>query len=619
MARAQLSPTPALGPPPTRPDHSRSTRLADLLVEVARCVDQDVAAVLPSPFEKDLRLDALRSVLLEQEQTALARLQQKFDDPRQFAQAVSSVLAEALALAESRDEQLAKVLVPALGRAAQASIRKDPSTLVSILHPLMGPVIRKSIAESLDGTLHKLNQAFKHSFSWQGLKWRLEALRTGSSFADVVLNHTVEFRVEHVFLIHRKTGLLLEHVAAPHAAGQDPQLVSGMLTAIQDFVRDSFEGATGGSEGGIDSLRLGDLLLWCEGGPFAFLAAVIRGNPPDSLHAALRETLTRIHEDLRIPLEEFEGDTAPLGDLATPLEGCLQQREQPQETRLSPWLWALPLALLLVAGVWVVQRAVEERRVEAYVQRLRDEPGVVVTGAERRDGRWYVSGLRDPLATDPADALVQSKLDPTHVVSHWESYQALDPAVVLKRLTAALDPPPGVRFSLDGGSIRATGSAPQHWVEKARALIAAQPAGSPKVDLTALTDIQDPTFVRVRDAIQARTIKFNANAPRPAPGQDSELDALAGELRELIQVAGDLGFSVRVMIVGHTDSTGTEMANLSLSAARAEVIRSMLRARGIAPYLLLVRSAGMLEPMELSVGQRMELNRRVTFNVSTSD
>ena len=122
MARAQLSPTPALGPPPTRPDHSRSTRLADLLVEVARCVDQDVAAVLPSPFEKDLRLDALRSVLLEQEQTALARLQQKFDDPRQFAQAVSSVLAEALALAESRDEQLAKVLAPALGRAAQASM-----------------------------------------------------------------------------------------------------------------------------------------------------------------------------------------------------------------------------------------------------------------------------------------------------------------------------------------------------------------------------------------------------------------------------------------------------------------------------------------------------------------
>ncbi len=44
----------------------------------------------------------------------------------------------AFALAESRDEQLAKVLAPALERAAQASIRKDPSTLVGILHPLDG-------------------------------------------------------------------------------------------------------------------------------------------------------------------------------------------------------------------------------------------------------------------------------------------------------------------------------------------------------------------------------------------------------------------------------------------------------------------------------------------------
>ena len=74
-----------------------------------------------------------------------------------------------------------------------------------------------------------------------------------------------------------------------------------------------------------------------------FLAAVIRGNPPETLHAAMRETLTRIHEDLRIPLEEFDGDTTPLADLSTPLESCLQRRAQPQETgnsRADQWLGA---------------------------------------------------------------------------------------------------------------------------------------------------------------------------------------------------------------------------------------------------------------------------------------
>ena len=276
--------------------------------------------MLPSRIDEDLRLEALRSVLIEQERAALAKLQQKFDDPEQFAQAVSGVLASAFALASTRDERLAAVIAPTMERATQASIRKDPGTMVGILYPLMGPVIRKSIAETLDGTLSGLNQAFKHSLSWQGLKWRLEAYRSGTSFADVVLKHTVVFRVEHLFLIHRKTGLLLEHVAAPQAAAQDPHLVSSMLAAIQDFVRDSFtETGSSSGAGGIHSVRLGDLLLWCEEGPSALLAAVIRGNPPDALHGVLRDTLARIHEELRTGLEDFNGDSAPLGDLASRL------------------------------------------------------------------------------------------------------------------------------------------------------------------------------------------------------------------------------------------------------------------------------------------------------------
>ncbi len=74
------------------------------------------------------------------------------------------------------------------------------------------------------------------------------------------------------------------------------------------------------------------------------------------------------------------------------------------------------------------------------------------------------------------------------------------------------------------------------------------------------------------------------------------------------------------MIVGHADATGRETVNLALSNARAEVVRSMLRARGIAPYLLSVRSAGALEPQQTAAaGQPEAMNRRVTFTVSTSD
>ena len=150
-----------------------------LLFEVARSLNHDLATALPR-LEGDPKLEALRSVILDEDRTAIAKLQQKFDDPQQFAEAISSVLADAFALAGSKDEQLAKVLAPTLEKATQASIRNNPGTMVGILYPLMGPAIRKSMAESLDGTLQRLNQAFKHSFSWQGLRWRLEAFRSGS-------------------------------------------------------------------------------------------------------------------------------------------------------------------------------------------------------------------------------------------------------------------------------------------------------------------------------------------------------------------------------------------------------------------------------------------------------
>ena len=501
-----------------QPDDARAKRLAVLLFEVARSLDHEVAAALPR-LDGDPKLEALRSLILEQDRAAIARLQQKFDDPQQFAEAVSSVLADAFTLAGARDEQLAKALAPIMELAVQASIRKNPGTLVGILYPLMGSVVRKSIAESLDGTLQRLNQAFKHSFSWQGLRWRLEALRSGSSFADVVLKHTVQFRVEHVFLIHRKTGLLIEHVAAPEVTSQDPQLVSGMLSAIQDFVRDSFEGTHKNGGGGIDTLRLGDVLLWCEEGPFAFLAAVIRGNPPESLHAALRETLTNIHEQYRSQLEEFQGDSAGLGDLVTPLQRDLQQQERAREKQLSPWLWILPLMLLLLVGGWVIRRTIVRLRVDAYVQRLREEPGIVVANAELRNGKWQISGLRDPLAADPASFLSQSGLNAKRVAFHWESYQALNPAIVMRRLAASLNPPPSVSLSLKGNTVEVTGSVPQYWVERARTLVAALPAGSPNVDLSSLRDVQDPEFIRLRNAIQGHIIAFDSNADRPARGR----------------------------------------------------------------------------------------------------
>ena len=79
-----------------------------------------------------------------------------------------------------------------------------------------------------------------------------------------------------------------------------------------------------------------------------------------------------------------------------------------------------------------------------------------MTGAERRDGKWLVSGLRDPLAAPPETLLAQARLDPTRVAGRWEPYQALHPAIMLKRLQATLE------SAGDGDPVAGRGRHPRH-------------------------------------------------------------------------------------------------------------------------------------------------------------
>jgi OOP family OmpA-OmpF porin len=607
--------------------------LAGLLIELARNVeprfDTEPFGVRPV----DPRLEQLRTLLVGREIEVLSRLSKIVEDPEQLAVAVGRVLPTAIAQV-SNDARLGEALTPALEKATQSSIRSDPRTLLNILYPLIVPAIRKSIGETIDETFQSLNESLKHSLTWRGLRWRLEAWRTGTTFAEVVLKHTLVYQVEHVFLIHSHTGLLISHVAAENAASQDPQLVSSMLVAIQDFVRDSFTGA--GCQG-LDTVRLGEFWLWSEPGPFATLVAVIRGNPPEGLHETLRDVLSRIHDERRHALESFAGDSSGFADVEASLRECVALRQHAPRSveRGFPWYVAVVgLVLLALAGVgglrwWQNERAwdhaqqLEAARQQAwdgYVALLRAQPGIVITEAERHDGKFLVAGLRDPLAVDPQLLLRQAGIDPAGVVSHWELYQALGPAFVLKRLRASLNPPPSLTLTIDGDHIIAQGSAPSTWIAHARAARRMLPAGGPNLDLSRVTDVNQGAIGKLSEAIGSHEIHFNFNDSLPAAGQNAVLDQLAKELRELPSLASTARVTARVTIIGHSDDTGNGTFNLSLSVARAEAVRALLKQRGVDTDLLAVRGAGPLEPVEAaSTEAARSANRRVSFKVGVEE
>jgi outer membrane protein OmpA-like peptidoglycan-associated protein len=84
-------------------------------------------------------------------------------------------------------------------------------------------------------------------------------------------------------------------------------------------------------------------------------------------------------------------------------------------------------------------------------------------------------------------------------------------------------------------------------------------------------------------------------------------------------LSSNLHVVTRVTLTGHSDSQGQGTSNLSLSVARAEAVRALLKKRGVDPDLLAVRGAGPLEPLEADTSAASaaarSANRRVSFSI----
>lgn len=558
---------------------------------------------------EDDDLTSLRSILLGPAEQRLQALQARIDD--RFAQArdVGAVLPQAL-LQRARDPELARALVPPVEKAITASVRRDPRPLAAALFPVIGPAIRKAVAASLATMVESLNRTLEYSFSWRALNWRIEALRTGKPFGEIVLLHMLLYRVEQVFLIHRQTGLLLQHVRAGPARVEDAQMVSAMLTAIRDFVQDSFRVPEHDS---LDALRVGDLSVWVEQGPAAILAAVIRGNVPQERRRALQETLETIHLQFADALESFEGDAAPFDASRPILEECLATEYRAEPGRRRPGALILLAAVLVAVAVWAGFWFRDRARWIGYLEALRNEPGLVVISDGRRDGKRFVNGMRDPLARDPQEILIRSRLSPASVIGRWEPYQALTPEFVLERARDILQPPSGVTLALEGTVLSATGRAPVAWIAEARRL-APLMAGVSRFDTVRLMDSEIQSLT---DAIESVMLFFEKGAARLVPGQDAQLASLGTRLQELDALAAQTDRTFRVDVVGHTDADGAPDSNLPLSRARAELVAAELPLQSAPRLVARAIGAGSGEPLTSGRTEAdNQRNRRVALRIS---
>ncbi len=576
-------------------------------------------------------LDHLRSLLFQRELAFLRALECRLEDPAIQAREVSNVLAEAVLLRAGRDDRLSVALQPTVEQIFRSSVRRHPEQLASSLFPLMGPAIRKSIAEAINSMLQGLNKALETAFSWRGLRWRIEGWRTGKSFAEVVLLHTLVYRVEQVFLIHPETGILLGHATGEGVDHQDADLVSGMLTAVQDFVRDCF---TQGSGDSLDAMRMGELTLMVEKGPAAVLACLVRGDPPASFRGKLREAVEIIHVEGAERLAEFTGDVSVFFPLLRHLEACLDARYVDGDRPLPLLLRCLPallLALALGLGGYLwwrgkmadetlaalrADQAARQARFLDAVRVLENVPGIVlVETSGNPDAGWTITLLRDPLSADPRLLLAEKGLTRDRYRMETRPFASLEPEMVTARIRRAMSPPPGVDINFSGGVLALSGTAPFDWIlattEKALGL-----PGVERVDTSGISDPRVPRLKELLRRVEDTKIEFPMGKDMPAPDEQRKLADAVDKLAEVAKLCDSMGLAATLLIYGHADPSGTDKRNYELSTARATTFASMLYSRGVAmPVATYGFGSEYSAPVETKTGLPSSVIRRVELRV----
>ncbi len=411
-------------------------------------------------------MQELRRLLSGPEAARLDVIEELLFNQELHAKEVAKVLAEAVRLRNKTDDALSQALSLTIESAIKTSVAKNPRPLSDALFPVMGPAIRKSISNTIATMMQSLNQTLEHAFSLQGLKWRFDSIRTGKSFAEIVMLNTLVYRVEQIFLIHKKTGILLRHLAYDKKLSEDADLVSGMLTAVQDFIRDSFDSGAGQE---IENLRMGDLEIVIEQSPDVVLAVICRGSVPQSLHSTSQVVVEEVQQQFSEELRTFDGDSKPFEQVDEQLNVLMVSHYRQTDEKKSP-VKAIAGVLLLSAFllIWSGWSYYQHLQWLGYIDRLNSTPGIVITQIQEKSGQHVIFGMRDPLAVDPVSLLPAYGIDPEDVSMHWQAYHSLDTSFILGRVATRINPPESVNIGLKGSTLVLSGKALPDWIDRAK-------------------------------------------------------------------------------------------------------------------------------------------------------
>ena len=121
------------------------------------------------------------------------------------------------------------------------------------------------------------------------------------------------YKIQEMYLIYND-GRMLSSLM-DEAAKVDEDIMSSMLTAINDFVKDSFQ-----TTGNLGSIDYGENQIILERGKHTMLASVVYGEANRDLRSRMSRALTKIEDEFKSEIKDWNGDVDSLSGTVAHLQ-----------------------------------------------------------------------------------------------------------------------------------------------------------------------------------------------------------------------------------------------------------------------------------------------------------
>lgn len=530
--------------------------------------------------KKDQSLEALRKILLQKDQLKLDQLEkelssvkQQIADKESLISSLDPVIADLLERKISNSkEEMAAALAPIMGDAIRQQIADAKDDVVDALYPIIGKTIRKSVAEAMKKLVETINQKIDQALRQNLFKKFLHSKITGVPEGELVLKDAMPFKIEEIFLIHKESGLLLSYFSAKGTGVKvDEELISGMLTAIRNFVSEAF---TSAEEQELDEIQYGDSKILLDMGHHSYLAIVISGIEPGQFIDDVHNLNRKIHNRYCKFLRQFDGDITQFGEMPRLLKSFTRKYDANPDVKKTqksrPFLRYIFVGLLLIFLI---------------VFAIKKIPGYLVSKKIQ----------------DKTEKTTESipELSSEDVIS--QIHQRMSQVEGLKNLAP--------KFIVDNNQVTIEGMVPSIEIKRKLGYLVSEISGVRVViNNLEVQDDQEVLFENAKSFLDSCMIYFNV-AGETIPQKEYQ------KLTEVFNCTRGLN-NIELVIKGYSDNLADSAYNLRLSEQRARSVSSYLTSIGFPGDNIVVESHGEQSAIASNqTGEGRAKNRRVEFDI----